>query len=278
MHTDAPVGQWVPYPTPISTPGELWLFRDLYSPQLANHRNLVLYLAPGVDRQQPITILYGQDGQNLFDEATSYAGSWRAAEAAFRVSGRKRQLALVGIAHGGRQRFFEYTPLVPRPDGPPGADRYLHFVADQVLDTVEAGFGLQTDPRHRGVFGSSLGGLFSLYAFFSRPDLFGLCGAFSPSLQVAADRFFPYVELSPRPTDQLGRIYLDVGTREVSRPRRHFNSRHYGANVTAMRNLLRRKGYRDGQNLRFVRAVRAVHHESAWARRLPPALEFLTRD
>jgi predicted alpha/beta superfamily hydrolase len=42
-----------------------------------------------------------------------------------------------------------------------------------------------------------------------------------------------------------------------------------------MRDLLIKKGYIPGQSLLYVEDEGAIHHESAWARRLPQALRFL---
>jgi len=77
-----------------------------------------------------------------------------------------------------------------------------------------------------------------------------------------------------------GKIYMDVGTAEgtglVSDPQsqRSF-AEHYVQQVRRMNALLKRKGYRTGETLLYVEEEGAVHHESAWARRLPAALRFL---
>lgn len=268
---------WQPYRSPdgkLLDP-RLHLLPGFHSPQLGNRRDIVVFI-PGVDnpaRLTPPPILYAHDGQNLFDEATSYAGSWRALEAMDALATHGLHAILVGIANTGRSRFLEYSPLITRRGQTSRADLYLDFLVNHVIPEVEGHFGLKIPGTRRGMIGSSLGGLVSLYGYFARPEVFGLCGALSPSLQIAPEKIFPFVEQAER---ALGRIYLDVGTREISRPRRHFNSRHYGANVTQMRNLLRRKGY-GKKNLLFLRDKRGIHHESAWARRLPGALAFLVR-
>jgi hypothetical protein len=61
-------------------------------------------------------------------------------------------------------------------------------------------------------------------------------------------------------------VWIDVGGRESSR-----NQAGYDAGYAEMRALLESKGcavagYRDPDG---------IHHESAWARRLPEALRFL---
>lgn len=42
-----------------------------------------------------------------------------------------------------------------------------------------------------------------------------------------------------------------------------------------MNALLKRQGYRTGETMFYVEEEGAIHHESAWARRLPAALRFL---
>ncbi|MBZ0111716.1 MAG: alpha/beta hydrolase [Thermoanaerobaculia bacterium] len=267
--------KWKPYRSPDGTllDRRLHVLPDLYSPQLDNRRDIVVFMpaARHLAGRTPPAVLYAQDGQNLFDQATSHAGSWRALEAMDALAAHGQHVILVGVANKGRSRFLEYSPLTTRPGQSSRADLYLDFLVDTVAPEVEGRFGLQIPGARRGMIGSSLGGLISLYGGFARPDAFGLCGSLSPSLQIAPERISRFVERSERGP---GRIYLDVGTREISRPRRHFNSRHYGANVTQMRNLLRRKGYTK-RNLQFLREKRGIHHESAWARRLPGALAFL---
>ncbi|MFD2183336.1 alpha/beta hydrolase [Rhodoplanes azumiensis] len=93
------------------------------------------------------------------------------------------------------RRTFDYTPaprgpltMPPRPDGsgwPPvgGADRFLDFIEADVLPAI--GRDVPLDPTRRTLFGHSFGGLFTLYALFTRPGLFRTCVAASPSIWFA---------------------------------------------------------------------------------------------
>ena len=57
--------------------GTLKVLEDVRSEELGNHRNLLVLLPPSwpeTGRRWPV--LYMQDGQNLFDAATSFAGEW----------------------------------------------------------------------------------------------------------------------------------------------------------------------------------------------------------
>ncbi len=122
-----------------------------------------------------------------------------------------------------------------------------------------------------------MGGLISLYGFFHYPDIFGFAGVMSPSLWFAQEAIFPYVEAAPFVP---GKLHLDVGTREgpdeaesESLPPT-FVGRHT-LKLRRMHALLLGKGYRDDHELKYEEEIEAVHHESAWARRLPGALRFL---
>ena len=54
--------------------GNLQVLKNLYSPRLANQRDLLVYLPHSYDTSgKRYPVLYMHDGQNLFDPATSFA-------------------------------------------------------------------------------------------------------------------------------------------------------------------------------------------------------------
>lgn len=61
------------------------------------------------------------------------------------------------------------------------SDSFVAFLTDDVLPLVRRKYRLAPDPRSTAVLGASLGGLIATYAALRRPDVFGLCGAQSPS-------------------------------------------------------------------------------------------------
>ena len=71
---------------------------------------------------------------------------------------------------------------------------------------------------------------------------------------------------------------MDVGTAEGvglrKRGRPSGFCLRYLLYVRRMDEMLRRKGYRPGESLRYVEEEGGIHHESAWARRLPDACVF----
>ena len=121
-----------------------------------------------------------------------------------------------------------------------------------------------------------MGGLISLYAVFRRPETFGLAGVFSPALRWGGGGIFPFVQHA---SFAQARIYMDVGAAEgiglAGGSSQHAFARRYLKQVRKMHYLLLEKGYREGHDLRYVEEEEGIHHESAWARRLPDALRFL---
>jgi predicted alpha/beta superfamily hydrolase len=260
--------------------GMLKVLEGVESPQLGNQRDLLVYLPPsyaGGNKRYPV--IYMQDGQNLFDEATSFAGEWQVDETLEALSREGLEAIVVGIPNMGDRRIDEYSPFRDRRNGGGQGEQYLAFIVETVKPLIDRDFRTLEGRETTGIMGSSMGGLISLYAFFRYPEIFGFTGVMSPALWFANRAIFPHVEKAPFVP---GKIYLDAGTHEFSdsladRLLLRVRSRLYAANVRQMRDLLAHKGYHPGQDLLYVEEKGAIHHESAWARRLPTALRFLLR-
>jgi predicted alpha/beta superfamily hydrolase len=261
-----------------SVVGRLEVLEAVEAPTLGNRRDILVYLPPSYEEgTSEYPVLYMQDGQNLFDRATSFAGEWGVDETLERLGAEGIEAIAVGIPNVGSARLDEYSPFVQPGTGGGRGDAYLRFLVETVKPLVDREFRTARDRNRTGILGSSMGGLISLYAFFARPDVFGFVGAVSPSLMFGGRAIFDYVANAPFNT---GRIYIDVGTREGPAPllgafpflRRH---RPYVSRVREMRAILVRKGYREGKSLQYVEDRGGRHHEQDWGRRLPEALRFL---
>ena len=258
--------------------GDIRIVQGFESPELDNRRDILIYLPPSyLSSIRRYPVIYMHDGQNLFDAATSYAGEWYVDEAMEELAGAGIEAIVVGIPNIGDRRFHEYIPF-PAPDLPDvQGDEYVAFLADTLKPIIDRDFRTLTDVASTGIAGSSLGGLISLYAMFRRPDVFGLAGVFSPALRWGQNGIFPFMRQVPYAR---GKIYLDVGTAEgiglaEGGPSQQSLAGQYLAQVRKMNQLLLGKGYRTGDNLLYVEEEGGIHHESAWARRLPHALRFL---
>ena len=80
-------------------------------PQLNRVRRIWIYLPPDYntsDSRYPV--LYMHDGQNVFDDSTSFAGEWGVDEMMDSISRRKKEMIVVAIDNGGAKRINEYCP------------------------------------------------------------------------------------------------------------------------------------------------------------------------
>jgi predicted alpha/beta superfamily hydrolase len=241
------------------------LVRDaVWSPQLSNKRQILVQLPAGYDYgDQRYPVIYMQDGQNLFDPATSYAGDWHAGAALDALEREGLAAILVGIPNMGERRPAEYSPFHEARLGGGEGDVYLDFIGSTLKPLIDRDFRTLPEREHTAIAGSSLGGLISLYAFFARPDIFGRAGVISPSLWFARGAIFRYLRRQPFVP---GRIWLDAGDQEEG---------NMLANARRLRDLLTAKGYHPGVNLHYLEAAGAGHNEAAWAARLPAVLRFL---
>ena len=245
--------------------GTVRVLAELQSPQLENVRDILVYLPPSYHRdERRYPVIYMQDGQNLFDRATSFGEEWRVDETMEAVSDEGLEAIVVGISNGGPERLDEYSPFVDPEKGGGFGERYLEFITATLKPLVDQEFRTLPDRADTGIVGSSMGALISLYAFFHHSDRFGFAGVMSPSLWFADRAIFAFVEAAPH---LAGRIYLDVGTQEGEATL---------GDARRMRDLLVAKGY-SAATLRYVEDAGAGHNESAWAERFANAVRFLLR-
>jgi predicted alpha/beta superfamily hydrolase len=269
--------------------GQLRKHEQLRSRFLRNNRDLIVYVPPGYD-DQPFTrypILYMQDGQNLFDRATSFGGQdWNVHGAADHMIGigAVRPLIIVGIYNTGKSRVHEYTPIKSPKLGGGRADRYAKFLIEEVMPFIQREYRVNGDPRVTGIGGSSLGGLLALYLGLKHPQMFGKIAALSPSvwwhqsmiMQFAASvmlrlpqrkrSIFRLRSSKPGPEAPRPRIWLDIGTKEGPR---------IVPDVERFRDILLQKGWREGEDLHYERVEGGEHNELAWSQRIGRVLQFL---
>ncbi|MET0397731.1 MAG: alpha/beta hydrolase-fold protein [Longimicrobiaceae bacterium] len=245
--------------------GTVKVLHDFHSPQLDNRRDILVYLPPSYrtsERRYPV--VYMHDGQNLFDEATSFGAEWGVDQTLEAGAEQGLEAIVVGIPNMGEARLDEYSPWRDdKYEAGGSGDLYLDFLVHTLKPVVDADFRTLPEREHTGIAGSSMGGLISLYAFFRHPETFGFAGVMSPALWFAGRRVYDHVEQAPFVP---GKLYLDVGTQEGSEELQ---------DVRRLRDILVRKGYEKGRNFLYVVEMGGAHNERAWARRLRKELHFL---
>jgi predicted alpha/beta superfamily hydrolase len=242
-----------------------------------NLRFLRVWLPPGYDdaenfgRRYPV--LYLNDGQNLFEAATSFVGvEWQVDETADRLirEGAVPPLIIVGIDNTGKDRIREYMPhrsmhpVTLRVRG----RHYPDFLMKEVMPFVENAYRVATGPENTGLGGSSLGALIALYTVTVQPGMIGRLLLESPSLWASyrqALKESRSVRIWPE------RIFLAAGTNEAGSAER---SRTVVDDVRELAAIMRRAVLSESR-LRLVIRDGAGHSEGAWAERFPEALHFL---
>jgi predicted alpha/beta superfamily hydrolase len=243
----------------------LEVLADVYSPELANRRDVLVYLPPSYHRgRRSYPVLYMHDGQNLFDPATSFAGDWGLGRIMESAARRGLEAIVVGVPNRGAERVDEYSPF-PDPGTRGGGlgGAYVTFLVRTLKPLVDGRFRTRASRAHTLIAGSSMGGLISLYAVFRHPGIYGAAGVLSPSLWFAGGAIFSSVA---RAAFVPARIYLDIGALEGA---------EHVANARRMRDLLLAKGYRTGQDLRWLESRAGRHDERSWGRRFARALPWL---
>lgn len=153
-----------------------------YMPQLKRTRTIRLYLpADYATSKKRYPVLYMHDGQNLFDDSTSYAGEWGVDEC---LDSMKKQCIIVGIDNGGTHRINEYCAYDMQQYGKGEGGAYADFIAKTLKPIIDKKFRTLPGHDHTFIAGSSLGGLISLYAVLRYPSVFGGAGLFSTSLWI----------------------------------------------------------------------------------------------
>jgi predicted alpha/beta superfamily hydrolase len=284
-----PQNQTVP-PTPAAAPlippkepsvlGVLEII-TINSKVFRNIRNLRVwlpanYFAP-VNRNKHYPVLYMQDGQNLFDEATAFNHEWKFDETVQFLTGSMRigPMIVVGIDNTPR-RANEYLPY-PDPEnkelGKPETQdvhgkEYGEFVINEVMPLIQKKYRVSLGPQNTGLGGSSYGGAVTLYTVLNHPGVFGKALIESPSLLIGNGELLKGAE---KATQFPQRMFLAIGTAEESDEKA---SEKDADAVREMEKILRARGLGPSR-LKVVVEEGAHHDETAWSKRLPGALLFL---
>ena len=175
--------------------GNVKRHRSFPSKILGNQRDILVYLPRGYGRlsRRCYPVLYLQDGQNVFDAATSFSGvEWGVDETAERLSKENliEPLIVVAVANTGEQRIDEYTPTRGMIDAKAKrkrrskglARKYARFLIDELKPYIDRKYRTKTDAAFTGLGGSSLGGLVTLSIGIFYPQVFGRLMVMSPSI------------------------------------------------------------------------------------------------
>jgi glycosidase/enterochelin esterase-like enzyme len=249
-------------------------------------RPVDVWLPPGYDTSgaRRFPVIYMQDGQSLFDDATSFGGvAWDVDGAVERLmkSDKIPGAIIVGIGNTPA-RSAEYFPqkaakdtslatlpgLVHRTDDPICSDAYLKFVVEELKPFIDATYRTLPDRAHTFVAGSSMGGLISAYALVEYPEVFGGAACLSTHWPAGDGAVVDYISKNlPKPGEH--RIYFDHGTATLDALYEPFQQR--------MDEGMKHAGYTAGKDWVSRTFPGEDHSERAWSKRVEIPLLFLLR-
>jgi predicted alpha/beta superfamily hydrolase len=251
----------------------------------AFERDLLVWLpdAYDADRDPGYPVVFLLDGQNVFERPPGIPGEWHADETATALisAGSAEPFVIVAVPNSMANRAAEYIPpgLGKLRGVSPDGERFAVWLADVVVPRVREQFNITTDPTRTCIGGASLGGLMSVYAATTRPEVFGL--VLIESCSMLGDGGRPILDHlsglhASKAVDALPfRVAIGMGTHELGASTRDAdrNERYVAWSLT-LRDAFIRAGV-PAPSVRLNVAEGHSHHEPAWAERFPDAITFL---
>ena len=255
--------------------GNIQRHRQFPSRTLGNRRDILVYLPPGYRRfrRRHYPVLYLQDGQNVFDATTAFAGvEWGVDETAQRLIRRRliEPVIIVAIANTGPDRIHEYAPTrgiidskAKRKKRSRGlARKYAKFLIQELKPFIDSKYRTRAEAEFTGLGGSSLGGLLTMTLGLWFPNVFTRLAVLSPSVwwddEVIVRGVLALEKKLPL------KIWLDTGSAEPGWER--------ARNLCA---ALIDRGWNLYDDLEYHEFEGADHSEAAWGARVDPVLRFL---
>jgi predicted alpha/beta superfamily hydrolase len=236
---------------------------SFFIPQLNRYRRVWIYLpATYTATKKKYPVIYMQDGQNVFDQRTSFAGGWGVDEALDTLGLAIGESIVVAIDNGGEKRMNEYSPYDMEKYGKGEGGQYIDFIAKTLRPYINKHYRTKKCRSHTFIAGSSMGGLISFYALLRYPKVFGGAGVFSPSLWIAPQL---KEEVTRKGKKLKGKIYLYAGKLE---------SKEMVPQLLDMFNILHQHS-----KAKITTVVRAEgkHNEASWRQEFPVFYKWLMK-
>jgi predicted alpha/beta superfamily hydrolase len=232
-------------------------------PQLNRVRRIWIYLPESYSTgKNKYPVLYMQDGQNVFDEATAFAGEWGVDETLDTLSRDTKECIVVAVDHGGGKRLNEYNPYNTTRFGKGEGDLYLDFLVKTLKPYIDKRYRTEKKKEHTYIAGSSMGGLISLYAVLKYPKIFGGAGVFSPAFWIGTGI---YNDIKLKGAKVKSHIYFYGGKQE---------------NETMIPDMLKAfEEMRKVSKSKMEMVIRddGKHNEPTWRKEFPLFYKWLTR-
>ena len=220
-------------------------------------------------RQKRYPVLYAQDGQAMWSTSSDPFGIWRLDLAIDQLLELAVMEELIVVAiETTHDRMSKLSPVRDKTYGGGRAREHLEAITNVLKPRIDSDYRTRVGREDTGLIGSSLGGLFSFYAAWNCPDVFGKAACLSSSFWWANRAMIRAVDYAPPPRPL---IYLDSGV--ALNPN---EARQDGFHDTrSMHRALVRAGYTDGVDLHRLAFPGQYHSTGAWSARVAIPLQLL---
>lgn len=282
---------------PKVSSGTIDRIEDFHS-NFIDNRRIDIWLPENYTKEKKYTVLYMQDGQMLFDPATTWnKQAWEIDKTITQLISDKKikDCIIVGIWNGGKVRHATYFPqkafnLLSELDKKyieeknknyktdtekfePNSDNYLKFLVQELKPYIDFTYSTNKDIANTIIGGSSMGGLISLYAICEYPQVFGAAICMSthwPGFSVIENNPVPkafqnYLKTN-LPDAKNHKIYFDYGNKTLDES--------YAEHQTEVDKIMISKGFSPSNWMtKFFEGD--DHSEKAWNKRVHLPLEFI---
>lgn len=235
----------------------------LKASQLSSEKTIWVYTPKSylLKKRRKYPVVYMHDGQNLMDEKTAFAGTWKICET---LDSLNLEVIVIGIAHGNEKRLEELTPFPHPKYGGGKADDYLKFVFETLKPYVDENYRTKSDKQNTLMMGSSLGGLVTFYAGMKYQNQIGKIGVFSPSFWFSDEIYV----MAKNQRKWQTKTYFMCGDAE---------SENLVDEVEKMVQIVHEKATQK-ENIKVKIVPEGKHQEWLWAQEFGEAIQWLVRN
>lgn len=236
-----------------------------YMPQLNKRRAVWIYLPKDYcTSNKKYPVIYMQDAQNLFHSMPSRSADWAVDAVMDSLTNiGVKEMIVVGIEHGGKDRLTEYNPYNSK-FGKAEGKAYVAFLVKTLKPYIDKQYRTLPSAKNTAVAGSSMGGLISMYAIAVYPKTFGMAGIFSPSFWLAP-KIYDEVSVNLNALKN-HKIFFVAGDKE---------SADMVTDMKKMFDLLNPSGA--NKNIVFKEDPDGQHSERFWHRDFVPFYKFIAQ-
>ncbi|NLJ32818.1 MAG: alpha/beta hydrolase [Erysipelotrichaceae bacterium] len=238
-------------------------------------KKIRIWLPEGYDEnyEPGYPVSYMQDGQNLFQSSTSYAGEWYIDETLSKLckKNNKFKIIVVGIDNSplriNEMSFLTIKKSCYRfPNKSYEGQNYARFIVEEVKQYIDKNYN--TNAKINAIGGSSMGGIISFFMALAYPEVFGYALCFTPAGMLHyQNELKKWCKNAIKNAKTIPKMYFMVGKGDrLEQIISEFTDK--------LIPFLIKQGY-SKHNLRYDVIEEAIHNEKSWAEIFPTAIKWL---